>query len=320
LLEERPDRHNHALAILLGMDFTSRRNLSTAKFELFPKLPAELRVAIWKAALPSGRLFEPYFENNPHPAYGGTQSNNNVTFTIGGAVGFNAANTLPPLVNLQGGIIGAQGAQHTVPRARADPPAVRFMTTFAPPKVRMACREAYRAAAEVGSFEFGIWRSPRRGHWFNYASDIVKISTVLLSHASFSTMDISKIQRLAFGQVQFKAEQNVVAVLDLIMATMPNCREVILFYEQDTRSIYPAGAIKPYMHPLEDGDIIGYHAFPAARNVGNDTITWGVLHRLVMTIWAEHTASQGYDPSRVPSFQGMDLIRGARRFHVEEEY
>ncbi|KAH6691558.1 hypothetical protein F5X68DRAFT_202105 [Plectosphaerella plurivora] len=187
---------------------------------------------------------------------------------------------------------------------------------YAAPKARMACREARAASAEIGGFEFGLYGTKRRGYWLNHTSDIVKITTDLLAHPYFHSVDLSRIQRLAFGQAQFKSEPNAAGILELILTTCRSCREIVMLYDQDSRFTYrhPSTLTRTNIQVLKEDDIIGNHAFPPSRNLPDGPITWGELHGTVMDVWEEYMIERRLDIARIPRLNGMDLIRSARMF------
>lgn len=273
-------------------------------FHQFNSLPPELRSRIWKAELPSGRVFEPFFDYAHRMAIG--QIHQHQPAYTHGTVGPNN-NGVTGLVIASHHPVNGQPA----PVPRADPAPVYLSITVRAPKIREVCREARRAVMETGRFEFGIFGTQRRGYWFNHASDTVKLSCDLILHPHFSkSLDLSHMQNIAFSHTQFKTEPHCLAAIDIISNLAPRCRTILLFLEQDAGLHHRHSSLtgKSRRHTLQDDDIVGNHAFPPARGLRDGPICWRDLRAVVKAIWIEYAVQRNLDPSRLPEFGGMDII------------
>lgn len=274
---------------------------------------------IWKLALPSGRLFEPYVDV-PHRIAGGAAGGGGGIVTLNFGIGPGAfaqgaggnananANANAPAPNG-----GANGP--VLPTLRPDPPTIRLGAVYPPPRIRSVCREARRATLEAGEFEFGLFRTTRRGYWFNHSSDIVKLAADVMQSPLLQHIDLSRVQLIAFSHSQFKTEQLCVSMLDLVLNNAPRCRNIIMFYDHDPRNPYRnSSTSKAKYWPLHDEDVVGNHTFPASRGIADGPARWGDLRRVVTDVWREHMNSRGLEPNAAPRLTGMDLIRPMRLY------
>nr|XP_036585492.1 uncharacterized protein CTRU02_04353 [Colletotrichum truncatum]KAF6795543.1 hypothetical protein CTRU02_04353 [Colletotrichum truncatum] len=257
-----------------------RHSFPKAEFHLFKKLPLELRMKIWKFALPGGRIFElsgpdVHFHRLMRVTQPDPSQNNPVVNT-------RIASGLPDMA----------------------------ITAHKTPKLRLACKEANTAFLETGRFEFGLFGSHYKGVWFNHSEDILYLRA---EPTSWINIDMSRIVRVALPHTKLMNKDNCNAKIDVILNYFTSCREIIMLQAVDWeyRSCLPHPRMPPKLYTLKDDDIVSVHDYPMemSTEIGN-VAHWKDVKRIVEQLWKEHVIqARGLSESRIPKFAGMEMLR-----------
>ncbi|OLN88024.1 hypothetical protein CCHL11_00279 [Colletotrichum chlorophyti] len=261
-------------------------NTPKAKFCLFDKLPVELRMKIWKLALPGGRIFELY-QRDPHFR-------------------------LMRVTQAQG---NNQPNQFMLQRQASGLPEMSI-STHKTPKLRLACKEANRAFREAGGFEFGLFGGVYKGLWFNYSEDILYVKD---DPTNWVNLDMSRIIRVGFSHVKFLDKASANSRLDMVLDHFASCREVIVMQntDWDMRACYAGTRMPSHMFPLRDEDVIGNHEYSkeASDEELGTIVCWREVKSVVENFWMQHViAVRQMSGSRVPKLKGVELVRGRHTY------
>ncbi|OHE98985.1 hypothetical protein CORC01_05675 [Colletotrichum orchidophilum] len=252
-----------------------------SKFPQFKNFPVEIRMKIWKLALPAGRVFD--------------LSNVDAHFSrvLRAPIANNNGAPNPALVLRQ-----ASGLTEM------------SLTAHKTPKLRLACKEANKAFLEAGGFEFGLFGGAYKGLWFNYSEDILYVRE---EPRSWTNLDMSRIIRVAFPHNRFMCKADATAKMDLILDHFTSCKEVILMQtmEWDIRSCLASPRLPAKLFPLRDNDPISTHEYP--KELSDDigcVAAWGDVKRIVGHIWEDHVVSVKHlSAGRIPKFSGIEVLR-----------
>ncbi|WQF77578.1 Putative 2EXR domain-containing protein [Colletotrichum destructivum] len=255
--------------------------LKIPKFPQFKSFPVEIRMKIWKLALPAGRVFD---------------------LSMGDGHLSRVLRATAPNPN--------GGPNPAVAMRQASGLAEMTVTAHKTPKLRLVCKEANRAFLEAGGFEFGLFGGTYKGLWFNYAEDILFVRE---EPRAWVNLDMSRIVRVAFPHTRFMSKPDIIARLDLVLDHFTSCKEVILMQtmEWDIRSCLTSPRLPPKLFPLGTEDPIGAHDYPKelSNEIGN-VAAWGDVKRVVEQIGREHVMDVKHlSPGRVPKFIGMEMVR-----------
>ncbi|EFQ35286.1 uncharacterized protein GLRG_10430 [Colletotrichum graminicola M1.001] len=253
----------------------------TPKFSQFRNFPVEIRMKIWKLALPTGRVFD---------------------LSMGDGHLSRVLRATAPNPN--------GGPNAAVAIRQASGLAEMSVTAHKTPKLRLACKEANRAFLEAGGFEFGLFGGAYKGLWFNYTEDILFVRE---EPRAWTNLDMSRIVRVAFPHTRFMSKGDITSKMDLILDHFTSCKEIILMQtmEWDIRSCLTSPRLPAKLFPLGTDDPIGAHDYPKelSNEIGN-VAAWGDVKRVVEQISREHvTEVKRLTPGRVPKFTGMEMVR-----------
>ncbi|KAF9879718.1 hypothetical protein CkaCkLH20_02529 [Colletotrichum karsti] len=282
---EKRDKKQEALRSVFssfsGVDAPeSSRSRSSSRndFHLFRKLPLELRMKIWKLALPGGRIFE---VTGPDVHFHRLMRTTDPATTTSLA-NARTASGLPDMC----------------------------ITVHKTPKLRLACREANTAFKEAGGFEFGLFGGEYKGVWFNHAKDVLFLRG---EPTNWTNVDMSRILRVAIPHTRFMNKESCTATIDTILNQFTSCREVFMLQSVDWegRSCLPHPRMPAKLWRLQDDDVIGHHDYPMemSTEIGNVAV-WRDVKRIVELLWREHVVEvKGLSESKLPNLVGMEMLR-----------
>lgn len=241
----------------------------------------ELRMKIWKLALPGGRVFDLSMSDGH----------------------FSRVLRLPPHQN------NGQ-ANPAMAMRQASGLAEMCVTAHKTPKLRLACKEANRAFHEAGGFEFGLFGTSYKGLWFNYTEDILYVRE---EPRDWTNLDMSRILRVALPHTRLMNKGDCTNKIDMVLDHFTSCREVIMLQtmEWDIRSCLSSPRLPAKLFPLQDDNPVSSHDYPKelSTEIGNVAL-WGDVRRVVEHIWREHVVEVKHLPeSRIPQFKGVEMVR-----------
>ncbi|KAF4928583.1 hypothetical protein CGCVW01_v001936 [Colletotrichum viniferum] len=225
---------------LLGLppasDIEAPQPVAATTFHRFREFPPEIRHAIWKAALPPPRVYEPE----------------------------------------------ASVVDVTKP--------VHFLTSFPPPAMREACREANEACQSEGVFKFGYWGGHLRGMWFNVSKDAIYYAC----EAQYTRTELVEVNTIYLSaDCAFRS---------------PDIRDFLLsprfdFCDRLIIALYPPGSwempvktlkgTEPVFRRIDDMETIGFHEwdntdFPEAQRDEmevEDCISWFNAREVILGLF-----------------------------------
>lgn len=175
----------------------------------------------------------------------------------------------------------------------------RFHNPRPPPRIRGACREAWRVTEANGCWALDYM-------WFNKYRDVFLVPDGL----DCSFMSLSLVEKL-LPSVHTIAVDEREHSIDLLFTHLYGRGTVIfVFHFTCKMPIERATYRTPHFYTLREGDSIDHRYTPLNTSAER---TWGGFRRRQERGWTMRAAEQGLPLSGIPKFKGVEIVRKVSR-------